>query len=326
VIYRRLPYETDLAVYKSRGIPGVNFAFIGSPLNYHTPSDKIENLAPGALQHQGENGLGLARRLAAASDLETPAPGNAIYFDVLGFGVVRWPEGWTLPLALIASLALAAAIFIILRRRALDTGALVSGLMCAAATPLLAMLLAACFSLSLMDNGAGWQRSWSANPWPVLLTFWAIGLAIPLLIGTWGAGRVGAFELWIGNWLIWACLGIVASLIAPAVSYLFIAPALVAGLVALLRLLIPGAAGAALTLSSLGALLAGAVLWLPLAWFIYDGVGLLLMPLASAQVALVVYLLAPLLGAAEKRGRWVAPSLLSAVALVSAVVSLITHT
>jgi hypothetical protein len=50
------------------------------------------------------------------------------------------------------------------------------------------------------------------------------------------------------------------------------------------------------------------------------------MPLASAQVASVVYLLAPLLGATEKRGRWVAPALLSAVVLVSAVVSLITHT
>lgn len=326
VIYRLLPHETDLTVYKSRGIPGVNFAFIGSPLNYHTPSDKIENLAPGALQHQGENGLGLARRLAVASDLETPAPGNAVYFDVLGFGVVWWPEGWSLPLALLASLALAAAIFIILRRRALDAGALVSGLLCAAATPLLAMLLAACFGLSLMDNGGGWQRSWSAHPWPILLTFWTIGLAIPVLVGTWGAGRAGAFELWIGNWLIWACLGVVASVVAPAVSYLFIAPTLVAGLAALLRLLRPDAAGAALTLSSLGALLAGAILWLPLAWFIYDGGGVFLMPLASAQVASVVYLLAPLLSTPEKRGRWIAPALLSAVVLVSAVVSLITHT
>jgi len=45
-IYKLLPNDTDLTVFKRHGITGVNFAFQGRVNHYHTPMDNIENLSP----------------------------------------------------------------------------------------------------------------------------------------------------------------------------------------------------------------------------------------------------------------------------------------
>ena len=42
-VYRYMPNDTDLTVFRRRNIPGMNFAFIEGPTHYHTPLDNVAN-------------------------------------------------------------------------------------------------------------------------------------------------------------------------------------------------------------------------------------------------------------------------------------------
>ncbi|WP_204310286.1 hypothetical protein, partial [Enterobacter cloacae] len=68
------PNDTDFCVSKGQGLPGLNYAFIGRPGQYHTPSATPDALEQGALQSLGEQGLAGARIAAFADALPPPAP------------------------------------------------------------------------------------------------------------------------------------------------------------------------------------------------------------------------------------------------------------
>jgi hypothetical protein len=104
-IYKRMPNDTDLSVFKQAGYAGLNFAFIGSPERYHTPQDTPENLDPRSLQHHGSNALALARRFGN-QPLENRRETDAIYFNFMA-GVhwfVDYPIEWAVPLAVAVTL------------------------------------------------------------------------------------------------------------------------------------------------------------------------------------------------------------------------------
>src|SRR5207253_1545044 len=107
-IYKLLPNDTDLTVYKRHGMAGLNFAFIGGESRYHTPRDDFAHASAGSLQHHGDNALAMVRALAQAN-LESPPRSELVFFDVLTFGIVRWPLRWMPALAVLAVLLLIGA-------------------------------------------------------------------------------------------------------------------------------------------------------------------------------------------------------------------------
>jgi hypothetical protein len=110
-LYRLMPSSTDFAVFQQAGMAGLNYAFIGDGTRYHTPLDNIENLSLGSLQHQGESVLAAAQALANMDlSSEKRSESDAAYTDLLGFGLLSWPKSWTLPLALLVVLLLAASL------------------------------------------------------------------------------------------------------------------------------------------------------------------------------------------------------------------------
>jgi hypothetical protein len=106
-LYSIMNNATDFSVSRMAGIPGLNWAFIGRPGQYHHASSTPEALDQGSLQHMGDQVLPVTLALLSAQPLPPPAP-NAVYSDVLGSVLVAYPPwaGW---LVLAASLALAAA-------------------------------------------------------------------------------------------------------------------------------------------------------------------------------------------------------------------------
>ncbi len=110
-VYKYMPNDTDFTVSRDAGLPGYNFAFIGTEFDYHSPSSTPEALDKGALQHMGDQALGIVRALADASAL--PRPGaDAAYSDILGHGVIAYPAvlgGWLL-LILSVGIAVAATV------------------------------------------------------------------------------------------------------------------------------------------------------------------------------------------------------------------------
>src|SRR5277367_2849425 len=80
-IYKHMPNDTDMTVFKKAGVAGLNFAFIGHWEAYHTPLDNSKMLDRGSLQQQGENALSLARSLGNA-DLTQLQDRDAAYFSL----------------------------------------------------------------------------------------------------------------------------------------------------------------------------------------------------------------------------------------------------
>lgn len=118
-IYRRMPNDTDYTVWRERGIPGLNFAFIGGASSYHTPLDDLGSLSKASLQHHVQNGLDAVRALGR---VQIPGPdysprGDAVFFEWPWVGLVAFGYSTGRALSVMALLIsfLAAALWI--RRR-----------------------------------------------------------------------------------------------------------------------------------------------------------------------------------------------------------------
>lgn len=319
-VFAWLPSATDLNVFRRQGMPGVNFAFIGDSLNYHTPRDSIANLQAGSLQHQGDNALSMIRALSA-TELESPSPaGNAVYFDVLGLRVIWWREKWSFVLALLSALVVALNIVAIVWHRVVGMRSIAWGAFAFIFSLLTAAVLAYGLSVA-MWKAETWTTAWSPFPGPGVFTFWILGIASSTLISAWLWKRTGLFGLWGGTWIVWALLSVLMTVKVIAMSYLFILPTLAAGLSALPSTLRDKANETGLVVPVLVSSLVGAVTWLPLAWFFYQGIGLMGMPLVSVQLVMVTSTLVCLIGPLRARWRWAIPVTLMIVTCIGAVIT-----
>ena len=297
-IYQMMPNNTDLTVFKRSDVDGLNFAYVENPTHYHTAVDDLKSLAPASLQHHGDNALGAVRNLAQA-DLAHPPQGDAVFFDVLGWSVVRWPQGWTLPLAILV-LVLVLAVFWSARSGLLVTvGGMLMGLLAFLVVVVVTGVLAYVLNLGLAGL---FPVTWIARWVPLVAAFWALPLVVAGLVLPGMGRRAGLLGLFTGVWLGWALLGIALAVVAPGVSYLFLVPGLVAGLsgLALIRSTAPATGAVAVMLP----VLIGGILWFPILLPLYDGLGLgALLPIAVLR-AIPVAGLAPLFLTARPAARW----------------------
>ncbi|WP_313212684.1 M20/M25/M40 family metallo-hydrolase [Stenotrophomonas sp.] len=111
-VYRYMPNGTDFTVPAQKGIPGLNFAIIGSQIDYHAATASVTNLDPGSVQHMGAQVLPLVRRLATSATLPTSTQ-DAIYSDLPGGWMISVPmwSGWCV-------LAVGLLVIVVVARRA----------------------------------------------------------------------------------------------------------------------------------------------------------------------------------------------------------------
>ncbi len=274
-VYRRMPNNTDFSVFRRAGLTGLNFAFVGEPLVYHTPLDTAARCARGSLQHEGDQLLALTRALAAAPALPV-APGRAVFFDLAGFLLIRWPESWSLPLALAALLLLGGQA--VVRRR--GARGLLGGLLGPPVALVAGGLLGWLLHRALTALGA-FPAPWTATLGLARWAFVVLGLAAAALLGSLLA-RWSGWGLWLGTWLLWALGGLALAHFVPGASYLGIAPALVAALA--------GWAGRGESPPRavwLLPLAAAALVWLPGALRLPDTMGYATLPALAAVAAWV---------------------------------------
>jgi len=91
-IYKLLPNDTDLSVFRTGDGVGIGMAFAEGAAHYHTPLDDLAHLDPRTVQDQGESALALARAFVGHEGA-LKSSDDAVYFDVLGRFVVFWPQG-----------------------------------------------------------------------------------------------------------------------------------------------------------------------------------------------------------------------------------------
>ena len=247
-IYKILPNDTDLTVFKKGGMAGYGFAFMDDVINYHQPSDNLQNLNLNTLQHHGENTLNLARHLANA-DLAQAKSGNLIYTDVLSLFVVRYPIwlGQTLAATLLLTLFGLAIVLgkqerISLMRVAIGIGGVIGVLL----LPLLLLVVP--------------EDLWAGFPLARLLIV-LIVVVIVYGISAILAARVRALDVSIATWILWTLLALLLALLLPGVSIIFFLPALCAVLLHLLLLWKPSRG----QIVFYGSMICSAIIWLKLA-------------------------------------------------------------
>ena len=299
-VYERLPNGSDLHVHREHAKPGVNFGYFAEVAHYHTPLDDLEHLSLDSLQHQGQNAAEMVNELTSTSLQHLPED-RAVYFDVLGHFVLKWPEPWSSGLALFALLILA-VVALTGHRLGLHAGVGVQSLIGQVFKPLLYLFLMA-LVLLIVHWGTGEVVDdiffWRANR---ELVVWMYGLLTILMFCGFHAfeSEWMSNQLWFGNWLFLSLLGVLTALLLPAVSYVFIAPCVLAAVMSPIYGKAPRAI-AALTA------LCGACVWLPLLWSLIDGLELLSSLLVGVPVSLLMLSLMPLTseeGWGRKPGFW----------------------
>jgi hypothetical protein len=106
-IYKKLPNDTDLTVFREIGdINGFNFAFIDDHFDYHTVQDSYERLDRTTLAHQADY-LMNSLNYFSDSDIENlQSDIDLIYVNFPFIKILTYPYSWVMPLYIIAGIIL----------------------------------------------------------------------------------------------------------------------------------------------------------------------------------------------------------------------------
>tara|TARA_R110000765_G_scaffold63633_3_gene123860 strand:+ start:2715 stop:4997 length:2283 start_codon:yes stop_codon:yes gene_type:complete len=102
-IYKMLPNDTDLTVFREEGdVEGFNFAFIDDHFDYHTAMDNYERLDRKTLAHQGSYLMPLLIHFSNADLTNLKSLDDNVYFNVPFFKMVSYPFTWIMPMLILA--------------------------------------------------------------------------------------------------------------------------------------------------------------------------------------------------------------------------------
>lgn len=313
-MFRHMPNDTDLAMFRDAGYLGMDFANVRGFNHYHTAIDSFDLADPRTLQHHGEYLLALARAFGNEdlSALEAP---RRIYFGVPLAGVVHYPAAWALPLAVAAALLLAWLAVVLYRRGQWRLRGAGVGLLHFAgalvALPLLAML-----AWALVGRWVP-ELDWFAHGEPYAGQRYLLGLALLATAAyvaslAWLRRAARPAELLLAPLLAWLLLGVASAAWVPGASYLFLWP-LLSAMAALALLQLPALRRPA----AIAAILAlGAVpvvhFTVPIISGVEEAATMHALPVAILVLVLVLGLLSPQLDFVRRPTGAIVPLLLAA--------------
>jgi hypothetical protein len=288
-VYKQIPNDTDFTVFKAAGYQGVNFAFIGDVVHYHTPLDNFENGSPASLQHDGDNALPMVLALANG-DPSNPPQKEAVFFDVFEHWTVWWPASWTLAMSLASAVLLVLEIGWLIYKKRLSARAYLWGLLGWLVIVVVTGAIGWILHLVVRKAGAT-PVDWVAHPVPLQIAFWSLGLAVVSILGLTFGRWAASVGLWAGVWTWWALLAVIIAWQVPGLSYVFLVPTIVvavAGLPFALRATEPLGG---IDWTAIAPLVAAAILGFAPLLMLYDALG----THALAGIALVAgFVLSPL--------------------------------
>ncbi|HEX8090247.1 MAG TPA: M28 family peptidase, partial [Blastocatellia bacterium] len=207
-IYKLLPNDTDLTIFKGAGLPGLNFAYIGGVTQYHTLLDSLENTDADTLQHEGSYALALTRHFGNLN-LEDIKSSDIVYFDVLGRILIRYPGVLIIPLTILAILTFAGVIIYGFKKGKLTAAGVAFGSFAYLLTLLIAagVVFAAWWLIHTLHSGdslAPWGAAY--NSWIYEISFAALAIAVTSSLYVWFQRKTGTANLVAGALLWWLLL------------------------------------------------------------------------------------------------------------------------
>lgn len=229
-VYKMLPNDTDMSVTKRAGLQGINFAFAGQLLNYHTMQDAPENLSLASLQHQGSNLLYNISHFGN-TNFDPSSNSEYVYFNNATGGITYYPAGWSFPLALITVILFLAYLVFLFRIKQLSIGRYVGSL----ALFLGILIVGAAFTYFVW-KGFEWlhpEYRWLLMGENYSHRWYLWGFSL-LNFGTfcgiygWIQKKLTTQQLLAGSFTIWVLISLLAAWYLPTASYLFTWPVLMA--------------------------------------------------------------------------------------------------
>ncbi|MFS4454808.1 M28 family peptidase [Maribacter sp. 2304DJ31-5] len=151
-VYKMLPNETDLTIFREKGdIEGFNLAFIDDHFDYHTVRDTYENLDRNTLAHQGSYLMSLLHHFSEADLGKIKSPNDSVYFNMPFFTMVSYPFDWIWPMLGSAVLCFILLIVLGFRKKILNGKDILKGFI-----PLF---------FSLIINGLAGFYGWTLLKW-----------------------------------------------------------------------------------------------------------------------------------------------------------------
>ncbi|HEV3165950.1 MAG TPA: M28 family peptidase [Isosphaeraceae bacterium] len=293
-IYRIMPNNTDMTIFKGAGKGGLNYAFGGGFGYYHTAEDTPANLKLSTLQHHGENALAMTRRLGGL-DLDHTKRDDVVYTSILSRFVLSYPRSWAWPLAQAAALLSIVVVGVSLgkgRVRLVDLAAGAGIWLFAAWASILA---AGTFWLVLREVLSNVGVRWWMLDLPLMAVCALIAAGVTLGVERLSAHRRSLLALSLGALFWWLAAALATAQWLPGASYLFVWPTLfgLLGLgVAILSRVGSTTAWVAIVLCSVPVL----VVMPPLMYNTFEGLGLRLAAPTMILVTLFLGAILPLLG------------------------------
>lgn len=297
-LYKLLPNDTDFTRFRSKGFPGLNFAF-GEGLDaYHSRLDSPENLSTASLQHHGSYVLNLTRYLGQKDLTQFQAKeGDSVFFDWFGSHFISYPEKWVLPGEILATIILILAIFLAVRGGEIRASRILLSVLPSFGLLIAIPLVAAAAGLivfRLLGRSIGVGDSYANSCILAGLAF--AGACTGSLTFAAIRKRFSILELWISGLVLVCILSWALAMMLPAGSYLLFWPLLwtSAGLLAAVlmkRATQPNIQFAASVVGVVTTIL----LFAPLIYLVYVFLTLQLMVVAAAglMVGLFFLLLSP---------------------------------
>ena len=218
-IYHALPNDTDLSEFAVLNTPAMNFAFADGVERYHTSHDDVAHLDPRSVQHHGAQMLAVTRTLANGP-LPRPTTGDGVFFDFPGLGLVVYPAGLAIPLAILSLVLTAIVVIRFPKGVVVGVAMTLAMVVVAAVVAYAAGATFAAIQSHLPNGGAATWSGWYGASISVLVL--AVVLACTFAATRW-ARPLG---LQAGALVIWTIIGLIAAIKAPGVSYLFVWPSL----------------------------------------------------------------------------------------------------
>lgn len=310
-IYKLLPNDTDLTIFKDAGLPGLNFSFIDGLIHYHTQSDNLANVSERSLQHHGETMLALTRHLGNIDLGHIQAP-DAVFFNLIGSILIYYPEKLVIPFSFSVALLFFGVIDMGLRKKQLTLCGILTGfgvlllIMASAA-------IAVTFSwwlISSIHSGYQWiPQGDTYNSSLYTIAFVALSIAIAAACYSYAEQRTSIQNLTAGAMLWWLILMILTSLYLPGASYLFTWPLLFTligfGLLSAERVKKLGLAPRLVILSLCA--IPGIILLVPTIYLISIALTVSLSGVIAVLVVLLAGLLIPHLALINIPHRWLLP-------------------
>ncbi|HEV2987487.1 MAG TPA: M20/M25/M40 family metallo-hydrolase, partial [Candidatus Angelobacter sp.] len=270
-LYKLLPNDTDLTVFRPLGVPGLNFAFGENLQSYHSTLDTPQNFSPASLQHHGDHALSLAREFGHTDLNHLRKGGDDVFFNWFGGGLVHYGQIWVIPGELIVTALLLLLVLLGVRKAEVRLNRILLALL-----PCLALVIAIPSMMALTGwlifrllGGHMLLTDSPANAY-LLAGLVLAGTCSGLLLFKAFSRRFSPQELSFSGLLLLGVINWAVTLLLPAGSYLVFWP-LLSALVAMLAINVAGKwHGESLQwLAGFAGLVSSVLLFAPLAYLLY---------------------------------------------------------